>query len=463
MIDDSYPLNTDLNSPGSPPPTEPPTPLVPPGQSIPATNFSQPENIPTPPQHPPLDQQPMAYPPLPPTMPNTFPPLPSTPPLPQYLNQTPHVQPQLIPSNPMPAINQTTPGFAQSVPQNNPADTTIPSQNPYYPPTPQVQPTHFQSDASDSSEKVSTKSLIGYFVLGLLLNVFGFIVGSIWILSKIKENKRPRFISLVSGLGAAVVLMVMANVVFSPLLESFLVKKYPEMGYIPQSLKKDYPDAKFGVHVNFHTSNSITTSELTVSTITKDGISEEVMKAIGSKVCSVLNDNDKQYDVIQVESQKVTRFLIFHSTQSQGMGATCDEWLGLTSSNIGSQPGTTNYILPSGYIVATENEKVASGENKYYYETRFVKDKDEAARVVVMKTEVANYCMEPTPNSLVRNYTEISINGNAGCQMSWLDEKTNEEKARLIRWNTTANGYTVMSYDMNLSFQDTLSIAEQFK
>lgn len=128
----------------------------------------------------------------------------------------------------------------------------------------------------------------------------------------------------------------------------------------------------------------------------------------------------------------------------------------------GQQVQNSQIVAPIGYKMVTNNEKVDTN-NSYFFETRFEKDNEPASKIVVMKTTKENFCNKPDPNSLVKNYQEVLVSNFSGCQMSWLNEVSKAEQARLIRWNTIDNGYTIMSYDMNVSFDELLLLASQFE
>jgi len=121
---------------------------------------------------------------------------------------------------------------------------------------------------------------------------------------------------------------------------------------------------------------------------------------------------------------------------------------------------TPKYILPPGFSLVTENKKVET-EGGYYYETRFSNSKGN--NIVVMKLQKVELCKEPVNSTLIRDYQRVMVNNYEGCQLVLLDEETNKEKARSIRWTTEANSYTLLSYELSLSFQELIKIAEQIR
>lgn len=135
-----------------------------------------------------------------------------------------------------------------------------------------------------------------------------------------------------------------------------------------------------------------------------------------------------------------------------------------TSINMNSLKSATitpKYILPNGYKLVIENEKVNEDENNYYYETRFSNSQD--GQIVVMKLKKANFCKEPSGDNLIKGYQLININNNSGCQFTLLDEITHGEKIRVLRWTTNTDGYSMLSYDLGIAFAELLKIATQIK
>lgn len=90
--------------------------------------------------------------------------------------------------------------------QNNP--TVQPDQSPQPPSTPVAQPapaTTPESQVTTTSEtppptqKTSFLKLLLYFLVGFILSPLGLIFGLLWIWLRVKENKKPRLIALITG------------------------------------------------------------------------------------------------------------------------------------------------------------------------------------------------------------------------------------------------------------------------
>lgn len=142
-----------------------------------------------------------------------------------------------------------------------------------------------------------------------------------------EENKNRKHKQQLLIVGVILLAIVILGTALPPIFKSFLIKQYPEMGYIPELLKPIYPDARFGVFIAFEQNNSVKTSAITISAITKTGLTQSEIDDIGSTVCNSLQEHNTNYDEVRIESNKETRFLFFSSTISQGKGATCAEWL----------------------------------------------------------------------------------------------------------------------------------------
>lgn len=198
-------------------------------------------------------------------------------------------------------------------------------------PTPQPNPMSIQPQVATASAQtpyVSRKKLVAYFLIGLITSFLGVIVAGLWIAIKVKENKKPRILSLLGGFGGAIILAIVFNLIIKPLL----VKSYPEFAYIPSALATDYPDAKF--NIGFNTTKNLsgqsageTTSILTVSVITKQNLTGVDRKDIGVKVCDLLKEHGTNYSNVEVAQTKVSKILIFSFDQSLTEGRTCQEWL----------------------------------------------------------------------------------------------------------------------------------------
>lgn len=133
----------------------------------------------------------------------------------------------------------------------------------------------------------------------------------------------------------------------------------------------------------------------------------------------------------------------------------------ISMNNLKPATSAPKYIFPSGYKLVTENEKVNTGENNYYYETRL--SNSQGGQIVVMKLKKTELCKEPPNNNLTRGYQLINVNDNSGCQLTLLDETTGGEKIRVLRWTTNTNSYSMLSYDLNIAFVELLKIATQIK
>ena len=109
------------------------------------------------------------------------------------------------------------------------------------------------------------------------------------------------------------------------------IKTIPEMGYIPQELSQDYPDAKFGVKIKYSkiksaNNESSSTSTLVVSVQTKQSLSTLDRKIIGEKVCILLDEHDDNYTNVTVSQVNTKKFLFFFVNQSFTENKTCQEW-----------------------------------------------------------------------------------------------------------------------------------------
>ncbi len=237
-----------------------------------------------------------------------------------------------------PQTSTTTPPDKASAPE-----TSVPSQSQVNPPIGQQtgiqvpQPTlGVQRPVTSSSEnldktKVSRKKLLLFFLIGLFTHFFGLILGGLWIALKVKENKKPRFLSLLAGLGAAIIVGIIFNILISPKLQSTLVNKYPEMAYIPNELVKDYPNAQFGINIQSTKyisgeKEGTASSTLTVSVSADQLISKEDRKIIAEKVCTLLESNNDSYDNVKISQVSKKKLLFFYYDQSFAEERTCQEW-----------------------------------------------------------------------------------------------------------------------------------------
>ncbi len=122
----------------------------------------------------------------------------------------------------------------------------------------------------------------------------------------------------------------------------------------------------------------------------------------------------------------------------------------------------SQYQLPQNYELVIDDEKVSLEDGSYYYETRFINEKNES--VVVMKLQKTEFCQQqPEEGGRIIDYQEILVNGQSGCQLGLLDQQTGKEELRSIRWNGQEHSYTLLSYDLSLSYSDLREIASQFK
>lgn len=223
-----------------------------------------------------------------------------------------------LPVTPQPVTPVQTPAVSQSLTNNPP---TQPNPNQMQPQTATTQ---------TQSVGVSRLRLIAYFLIGLFTSFFGLIIAGLWILIKVKENKKPRFISLISGLISALVIGILFGIFISPKIKQTLINNYPEMAYIPNEIQKDYPNAQIGISVDtnksFSGGNTETTSTLTVSIASDQDLTASERKNIGEKVCTLLEEHNVNYTNITVSQVKIKKILFFNYDQSFTENRSCKEW-----------------------------------------------------------------------------------------------------------------------------------------
>lgn len=154
----------------------------------------------------------------------------------------------------------------------------------------------------------------------------------LWASLKVKENKKPKMFSFLVGLLFSLLLSLLVNYVLTPIIEKQLVKRFPEMGYIPEILSRDYSNTVFGVSfeqsmkLNDEGSWDQQEKQLTVSMMGDRSFSKEDFKDIGIKTCDALEENNDEYDYVNVHHVNSGGFLFFSYNLTYGGGASCEEW-----------------------------------------------------------------------------------------------------------------------------------------
>ncbi|MBU0974728.1 hypothetical protein KKD03_03450 [Patescibacteria group bacterium] len=153
----------------------------------------------------------------------------------------------------------------------------------------------------------------------------------LWLVIKVKENKKPRVISYFAGIISSIIFWSILSPIISPKLQSTLIDQFPEIGYIFQELSQEYPNAEFGVSIDYSKTTSfnegsISSSILRIDIKTDQNLTASNRKSLGEKVCNLLEEHGDSHTNIEISQIKVKKFLIFNLDQSSVEGRTCQEW-----------------------------------------------------------------------------------------------------------------------------------------
>lgn len=192
------------------------------------------------------------------------------------------------------------------------------------------------------SENVKLKAVF-YLIIGLVFNILGLVVGSLWIKFKAKTNRKTKFVALITGFGIYVLFSYVVSPYFlQPRAEKLLYSKFPEMLSVKTAVENKYTNGKVGLGArwNMSTSNGekITTTSLIVQYHSKEQLTTKEMQEMGKLVCTVLQSAGKKYDNVGILTVKSflpidIPFVYFNKTFS--INATCEEWITKDFSKIG--------------------------------------------------------------------------------------------------------------------------------
>lgn len=192
------------------------------------------------------------------------------------------------------------------------------------------------------NENVKLKVIL-YFLLGLILNFLGLIIGGLWIKFKAKTNQRTKFIALIVGFGVfALFSYVISPYILKPQAEKLFYSKYPEMQTVKTAVESRYTDGKIDLRASWKKSfgtgqEATTTSTLSVQYSAKRQLSGKERQDMGKLVCSTLQSTGKKYDqvgIISVQSLLPIDIPFVYLNKTFRITATCEQWTTEDYSNL---------------------------------------------------------------------------------------------------------------------------------
>lgn len=182
-----------------------------------------------------------------------------------------------------------------------------------------------------SEQLVSTKKKIAYFLIGLLFNIIALIPIVVWLMTKVKENRKPRTLSYLAGTLIAILFWSVMPLIFQPSIQTAINNSYPELANIQSVLIQTYPNSVFGIEIEKNNSiagdaagTTLTTMIITVDQEKK--VTEEDFIEMGTLVCNQLANDAILYDVITIRALKRKQFLFLSTNEYTTISATCQEW-----------------------------------------------------------------------------------------------------------------------------------------
>ncbi len=192
-------------------------------------------------------------------------------------------------------------------------------------------PTPSYPSTSDSST-VSKKTMLGYFLLGFLLNLLFFIPVILWLAFKSKNGTKKKFLAYIAGLISALVVSSTLTNILTPFFTEKLTETIPSLGYVPQRLSSVYPDIEFGASVYYEkditNGAEISTSSLTVTTSSTTPLDPNMVKQIGILACDAIADHNETFDRVVVSQLEKKKVLFFTVDTFVTVDQTCVEWYG---------------------------------------------------------------------------------------------------------------------------------------
>ena len=167
--------------------------------------------------------------------------------------------------------------------------------------------------------------VILYGLLGLT-GFLGFILGGLWIKFKTKINKRSKFIALLVG--------ILLSFIIPYLSLAYIHTKYPETKKIENTINDKYTNGSATAGINWNKSwksgeEAITTSTLVIGYKSKEFISADDMLSMGRNACLILNEENKDYDVVGLVNSISPIYPLsipFYSYYFNFSG-TCEDWI----------------------------------------------------------------------------------------------------------------------------------------
>lgn len=179
--------------------------------------------------------------------------------------------------------------------------------------------------------KIPFWQLVIYFVLGLSLHLFGLIPVLLWLRFKVKRVWGSALMWYMAGMVTLLLYYLIVQFVLAPLLESWMVKQFPILGYVREEMAVYYPDQEIGVNVNYEGSweNGVETNTKTV-VVTLEGaerLTTEDFKEAGVRACDILESHDESVDFLGISSTATKRlFAVIPLNTYVTATMSCDEW-----------------------------------------------------------------------------------------------------------------------------------------
>lgn len=143
----------------------------------------------------------------------------------------------------------------------------------------------------------------------------------------IKKKEPRRFLKwfIIIGLGLSLFLFLANRYLFiSNSYKSLFKNIRLEFALIYEELKDDYPELEFAFDVKQTDSGSV----LHLLTKSNSGLSSDLIDELGIKVCTMLPSRGAKYSSVMVGRVETKKFLLFGFSKSEGLGKSCEEWLG---------------------------------------------------------------------------------------------------------------------------------------
>jgi len=185
-----------------------------------------------------------------------------------------------------------------------------------------------------SDRKESKLKYVAYFLLGLFLSILGFLIGTILILAKEKQNRLRKLIPLLLGVVMSIVVafILVGGVTFEgTTTTSTIYNNQPqsiEEKEMVADLLKLYPNSSFKILYGEH-KPPLTIGDTTISTFvtvelsSDENVTPVQIAEVGKQVCTTLSR--LQLSVSSVEVQNVSKKSVI-SSSSRGIGGTCEEY-----------------------------------------------------------------------------------------------------------------------------------------